>query len=115
MDDAVAAALRERVFSDDERAYCDATGHPAQHYAVRWAATEAVLKLLDSPGSVAPGSVTVVREDTGPALALADEARRALATTLGTTTWHTDVSLSHDREADAALAQVVVVTEGSRA
>lgn len=115
MDPAVRAALAERVFSDAERDYCEGTGHPAQHYAVRWAATEAFVKLLDDADGVAPDSVAVAREGSGPSLVLGDDARRALAAAIGTTDWVADVSLSHDREADAALAQVVVAaTEGGR-
>lgn len=36
----------ERVFSEEERAYCDSTGNPATHYALRFAAKEAVVKAL---------------------------------------------------------------------
>ena len=32
--------FRERVFSEDERAYCDATANPETHYATRFAAKE---------------------------------------------------------------------------
>lgn len=39
-------AFAERVFSPDERAYCDATAVPAVHYALRFAAKEAVVKAL---------------------------------------------------------------------
>lgn len=36
----------ERVFSEQERAYCDAKSNPAAHYAARFAAKEAVVKAL---------------------------------------------------------------------
>jgi holo-[acyl-carrier protein] synthase len=39
-------SFRERVFTDAERAYCDARPHPAQHYAARFAGKEAVGKAL---------------------------------------------------------------------
>ena len=39
-------SFRERVFSEGERAYCDATSCPEAHYATRFAAKEAVLKAL---------------------------------------------------------------------
>ena len=32
-----------RVFTDDERAYCERGARPAEHYAARFAAREAVL------------------------------------------------------------------------
>lgn len=35
-----------KVFSADERAYCDSRSNPAAHYAVRFAAKEAVVKAL---------------------------------------------------------------------
>jgi holo-[acyl-carrier protein] synthase len=38
--------FRERVFTKDERAYCDSKPHPAQHYAARFAGKEAVGKAL---------------------------------------------------------------------
>ena len=36
----------KRVFSEDERAYCEKTSSPVYHYATRFAAKEAVLKAL---------------------------------------------------------------------
>lgn len=36
----------ERVFTADERAYCQTKKRGAQHYAGRWSAKEAVLKAL---------------------------------------------------------------------
>ena len=36
----------QKVFSPDERAYCDARAHPEAHYATRFAAKEAVVKAL---------------------------------------------------------------------
>lgn len=38
--------FRERVFSEEERAYCDATALPEAHYATRFAAKEALVKAL---------------------------------------------------------------------
>ena len=35
-----------RVFTDEERAYCESTARPAAHYACRFAAREATLKAL---------------------------------------------------------------------
>lgn len=39
----------KRVFSKAERAYCERQGRPAQHYAVRFCAKEAVAKALEMP------------------------------------------------------------------
>ena len=38
--------FRERVFTESERAYCDGRPNPAQHYAARFAAKEAIGKAL---------------------------------------------------------------------
>ena len=38
--------LKERLFSAEERAYCDKRSRPEVHYALRFAAKEAVLKAL---------------------------------------------------------------------
>ena len=39
-------SFAERVFSPEERAYCDRTSNPATHYALRFAAKEAIVKAL---------------------------------------------------------------------
>ncbi len=39
-------AFARRAFSEEERAYCDATATPEFHYATRFAAKEAVVKAL---------------------------------------------------------------------
>ena len=39
-------AFRERVFTEEERHYCDSRRNPAQHYAARFAGKEAVGKAL---------------------------------------------------------------------
>jgi holo-[acyl-carrier protein] synthase len=38
--------FRERVFTEEERRYCDSRPNPAQHYAARFAGKEAVGKAL---------------------------------------------------------------------
>jgi holo-[acyl-carrier protein] synthase len=39
-------SLRERCFTETERAYCDSRPNPAQHYAARFAGKEAVGKAI---------------------------------------------------------------------
>ena len=39
-------SFREKVFSEEERSYCESTANPEVHYATRFAAKEAVLKAL---------------------------------------------------------------------
>ena len=59
-------AMKERLFSDAERAYCDKRNKPEIHYAMRFAAKEAVLKAL---GTGFKGmrfkDVEVMRDETG--------------------------------------------------
>lgn len=41
--------FKARIFTDKERAYCDARRDPAASYAKRWAAKEALAKALSGP------------------------------------------------------------------
>lgn len=56
-----------RVFTDEERAYCESTARPAAHYACRFAAREATLKALGC--GFAPGvkfdDVSVLTDSAG--------------------------------------------------
>jgi holo-[acyl-carrier protein] synthase len=98
-------SFRERCFTDEERAYCDARPNPAQHYAARFAGKEAVGKALDF--GVARAFAWREVEIAGrpkPAVRLsgrvADRARRAGVTEF-------DLSLTHSRELAAAVCVAV--------
>ncbi|HEX8804952.1 MAG TPA: holo-ACP synthase [Acidimicrobiales bacterium] len=93
-----------RVFTDAERAYCERRRQPAERYAARFAAKEAVLKAMGvGLGACALRDIEVVRAESGaPAIALHAGAAR-LATSRGISTWH--LSLSHT----GSLAQATVV------
>jgi holo-[acyl-carrier protein] synthase len=108
----VAEGVRDRVFTADERSYCEGTNNPAQHYAARWAAKEAFIKTLDPEETISMDAVAVDRAADRPSLELAPDARDALAATLraagGSDEWRTDVSLSHDSTSAVAMATVVV-------
>ncbi|MEO0477146.1 MAG: holo-ACP synthase [Planctomycetota bacterium] len=86
----------DRVFTAGERAYCDGGGKMrTQRYAARFAAKEAVLKVLGTgwSGGIAWTDVEVVKEATGqPRVRLHGEAA-SIADRLGITAWH--ISLSH--------------------
>jgi holo-[acyl-carrier protein] synthase len=103
--------LVERVFTEEERAYANRQGEPAQHLAARLAAKEAVMKTLGvGIGGFAMRDVEVVRavgprERRGaPTLQLTGRAAE-LARRRGIVKWH--VSLTHTDE----LALAVVLGE----
>jgi len=101
--------FRARVFTDGERRTCEARRDPAECFAARFAAKEAVMKALGAEGiAFAFRDIEVLRAASGsPSVVLHGRvAERAAA--LGVETIH--VSLTHAEP--LALASVVV--EGIR-
>ena len=98
--------FRERVFTEEERAYCDSRGaNSAQHYAARFAAKEAAFKALRTGwrDGLAWHHVEVASDELGaPLLQLSGHARD-LFEQMGAT--HAHLSLSHT--AEHAVAQVI--------
>lgn len=95
--------LAARLFTDQERAYCETRPLAAQHFAARFAAKEALLKALKAPPGLAWREIEVVRDaDGAPSLKLNGEAAKA-ASAAGVVRLH--LSLSH--AGDTALAYVV--------
>jgi holo-[acyl-carrier protein] synthase len=96
--------LRERVFAPGEQVYCEQRRDPAERYAARFAAKEAVLKALGvGIGACALREIEVVSRPSGaPELVLHATAAN-LASERGVTRWH--ISLTHT----ANLAQATVV------
>lgn len=98
-----------RVFTEAERAYCDAQANPPIHYAARFAAKEAGLKALGL-GLQAVGiaralqDVEVLRDGTAPKLALHGKPE-AIAHDLGVY----DVALSLTHTEGQAIASVVML------
>ena len=98
----------DRVFTEDERAYCErgkGFSVQCQRYAVRFAAKEAVMKALGCGlGAYAFHDVAVTRDDDSgePALVVSGKAA-VLADERGVTRWH--LSLSHS---DAVAIAFVV-------
>ena len=111
-------SFRERVYTRAERRYCEAQGDPPQHYAARWAATEAFLKAVDADTPPVPLREVGVRHDGDePVLVLSSPAMEAAAATVGAGEPErvgTAVSLSHDRHADCAAGQVLLFDRGRR-
>ncbi len=72
----------ERVFTKDEIAYCQAKKDPWPHYAVRFAAKEAVWKALGS-GGVALRDISVERDRSGkPGVLIQGKRKRGLKLSL---------------------------------
>jgi holo-[acyl-carrier protein] synthase len=70
------SAMRERVFTAEERAYCDSRARPAESYAGRFAAREAVIKALGGYRGRRWQDVSVTRSPAGaPAIRLEGNAK----------------------------------------
>lgn len=98
----------ERVFTEDERAYCRKRRDPAERYAVRFAAKEAVLKAIGTGlGGADFHDIEVIRRSTGkPELRLGGRAADKAAE-MGIRSWL--ITLSHSDH----LAQAVVAGLGT--
>lgn len=98
-----------RLFTEDERMYCEHTARPAEHYAGRFAAREAVLKALGLGfgNGIGIGDVSVMRDDSGrPRVLLAGRAAE-VAREQGVR----EVALSISHTHDVAVANAVAVTD----
>src|SRR5580765_7974666 len=97
----------ERVFTKNERAYCEGKGDAAaQSYAGRFAAKEAFLKALKTGwrGKITWQDIEVLTDDDGvPALNIAGEARNILEQR-GANRVH--LSIAHTQE--HAVAEVIL-------
>lgn len=98
----------ERVFSPAERDYCDRRHDPAERYAARFAAKEAVLKALGTGlGGGDFHDIEVIRQESGePTLSVSGRAAAA-AEARGIRRWL--ITMTHSDH----LAQVVVAGLGA--
>lgn len=95
--------FRERVFTEAERAYCDARPNPPQHYAARFAGKEAVGKALGCGVRFTWREIEIVgRPKPGVVLSGSTEAwaRRVGAGRI-------DLSMTHSKELAAAICVVL--------
>jgi len=102
----------ERIYSDAERAYCEARPRArATHYAGRFAVKEAVMKALGTGWREGVRWVDIeTRRESGSAPEVQLHGRSAeLALERGIARWH--LTITHD--ADLALAFVVAESEPS--
>lgn len=98
-----------RVFTEEERAYCERSARPAEHYAARWAAREAVVKALGCGfgNGVGIRDVSVTRDERGGVRARLTGGAAKVAMEKGVV----EVALSISYTRDVAVANAVAVTE----
>lgn len=103
-----------RVFTVDERAYCDSTAQPHVHYATRFAAKEAVLKALGTgiAQGIAPADVEVVRLSTGAPKVRLHRRAAELAKHKGVRDIPLSLSYTH---LDAVACAMVITDDSQRA
>ncbi|MDO8914582.1 MAG: holo-ACP synthase [Coriobacteriia bacterium] len=103
--------MKERIFSPDERAYCDTRNKPEVHYALRFAAKEAVLKALGTGfAGMTFQDVEVVRDSGGrPSPRLHGRAAQ-VAQELGVVEMHLSLSYTHT----TAVASAVAITDAEQ-
>ena len=110
-------AIQDRVFTETEREYCEGQRDPQQHYAVRWAAKEAFVKLLEVNETPSYHEINIIKDGAKPRVALDTEAQTALCRSFGVQSpgdIALDVTLSHDRDADVALAEIYALNRRKR-
>jgi holo-[acyl-carrier protein] synthase len=97
--------LRDRVFTPEEIAYCDSKARPAESYAGRFAAREAVIKALGGYRGRGWRDISVTRAPTGaPAIRLEGNAK-GRADLLGIT--QVLVTFTHEKTSAVAFAVAV--------
>ena len=101
-----------RVFTEEERAYCESTPRPGAHYACRFAAREAVLKALGTGFSrgIGKADVSVHREPNGHPVAVITGRAAEIAEEMGVV----EVAISLSFTSEMAIANAMVITEDAR-
>ena len=103
--------LKERIFTEEERSYCEGRNRPEVHYALRFAAKEAVLKALGTGFSgMRFSDVEVVREGSGRPVPRLSGGAAQRAAELGVVEMHLSLAFTHS----TAVASAVAITEESR-
>jgi holo-[acyl-carrier protein] synthase len=98
-------SMAARVFTPEERAYCDSRARPAESYAARFAAREAVIKALGGYRGRRWRDISVDRHPSGaPAILLAGNAQvRAEALGVGSVL----ITFTHERTSAVAFCVAV--------
>jgi holo-[acyl-carrier protein] synthase len=99
------STLARRVFTEEERAYCDSRARPAESYAGRFAAREAAIKALGGYRGRRWQDISVSRQPSGaPGIVLAGNAR-SRAEALGVD--RLLVTFTHERTSAVAFCMAV--------
>lgn len=99
-------SMRERVFTPEERAYCDGKARPAESYAGRFAAREATIKALGGYAGRRWQDIHVTRHPSGaPSIVMDGNAKRR-AEALGVT--RVLITFTHEKTSAVAFAVAVV-------
>lgn len=103
--------IKDRIFSEEERHYCDKRSRPEVHYALRFAAKEAVLKALGTGfAGMRFSDVEVIREAGGRPVPRLHGKAAERAALLGIIEMHLSLSFTHT----TAVASAVAVTQEAR-
>lgn len=99
--------FRNRVFTEEEQAYCESLKHPHKHYAARFAAKEAVSKCFTTGIGAEFGwrSCSIYHGERHQPLVRLDESGQSLLRQIGGT--HVVVSLSHTESNAMAVAAIL--------
>ena len=99
-------AFVPRVFSEDERAYCDATASPETHYALRFAAKEAVVKALGTGFTRGIGvrDIEVRRASNGRPMVRLSGAAKRIAQEIGVREIPISLTYTHTEAVACAMA-----------
>lgn len=105
-------SFAHRMFTDEERAYCEASARPATHFAARFAAREAVLKALGTgfAQGVRFKDVSVSRDDQGKPVAVLAGRALEIAQEQGIV----EIALSLTHTAGLAVANAMAITTDAR-
>ena len=104
-------AMKERIFSAGERAYCDVRNKPEIHYAMRFAAKEAVFKALGTGFSgMRFTDVEVERDERGRPVPRLSGRAAEVAEERGIVEMHLSLSFTRTN----AVASAVAITEEAR-
>jgi holo-[acyl-carrier protein] synthase len=99
-------SMRERMFTEGERAYAETANDPTERYAARFAAKEAVMKAMGvGLGAFGFHDVEVLREEGGRPSLRVIGAAELLAVERGVQAWQ--ISLTHTATSAGAVVMAL--------